>query len=72
MRKPNTPLKPATRLLITVKGVEILTTKKASQTMFTGDVHKAVWYATRQLEVEGADGYGGTFMGIETNVQVLH
>ena len=71
MRKPNTLLKPAKRLLIIVNGIQILTTKKASQTMFSGDVHKAVWYCVRQLETEGADGFGGTFMGITTSVQVL-
>lgn len=72
MRKPNTLLKPAKRLLIIVNGIEILTTKKASQTMFSGDVHKAVWYCVRQLEIGGADGIAGTFMGISLNVQVLH
>ncbi len=71
MRKPNTVLKPNTRLLLRVNGIEILTTKKASQMMFSGDVHKAVWYCVRQLEIEGADGFGGTFMGIDTGVQVL-
>ena len=72
MRKPNTLLSPSKRLLIIINGIEILTTKKASQIMFSGDVHKAVWYCVRQLEVEGADGFGGTYMGVATSVQVLN
>ena len=72
MRKPNTLLTPSKRLLIIINGIEILTTKKASQIMFSGDVHKAVWYCVRQLEVEGADGFGGTYMGVATSVQVLN
>lgn len=72
MRKPNTLLKPNVRLLITLNKIDILATKKTFATMFSGDVHKAVWYCVRQIEVQGVDGFGGTFMGIETYVQVLH
>lgn len=72
MRKPNTPLTNGKRLLININGIELAVTKKTALTIFYGDVHKAVWYCVRQLEIGGADGIAGTFMGISVNIQVLN
>lgn len=72
MRKPNTPLTNGKRLLVNINGIELAVTKKTALSIFYGDVHKAVWYVIRQIEIEGVDGYAGTFMGISVNIQVLN